>query len=42
MVVSRFEKCDRMTVQYVMECMKKNTSDVKNIKQYLLALGISI
>lgn len=27
-----------MTVQYVMECMKENTSDVKNIKQYLLAV----
>lgn len=37
-VVSRFEKYDMMTVQYVMECMKENTSDVKNIKQYLLAV----
>lgn len=37
-VVSRFEKYDMMTVQYVMECMKENTSDVKNIKQYLLAM----
>jgi hypothetical protein len=37
-VVSRFEKFDMMTVQYVMECMKENISDVKNIKQYLLAV----
>ena len=37
-VVSRFEKYNMMTVQYVMECMKENTSDVKNIKQYLLAV----
>lgn len=37
-VVSRFEKYDMMTVQYVMECMKENTSDVKNIKQYLPAV----
>lgn len=38
MVVSRIEKYDMMTVQYVKECMKENTSDVKNIKQYLLAV----
>lgn len=37
-VISRFEKYDMMTAQYVMECMKGNTSDVKNIKQYLLAV----
>ena len=37
MVVSRFEKYDMMTVQYVIGCMKENTSDIKNIKQYMLA-----
>ena len=30
-------KLDMMHVQYVFECMKKNTTKVRNIKQYLLA-----
>lgn len=36
-VVSRFEKYDMMTIQYVMGCLHENTSDIKNIKKYLLA-----
>ena len=37
MVISRFEKYDMMTVQYVVECLRNNTSDIKNIKNYMLA-----
>jgi hypothetical protein len=35
-VKSRFMKLDSMHIQYVLDCLKENTSDVKNIKQYLL------
>ena len=30
-------KLDSMHIQYVMECLKSNTTQVRNIKQYLLA-----
>lgn len=36
-IISRFEKYDMMTVQYVVECLRNNTSDIKNIKNYMLA-----
>ena len=36
-VKSRFMKLDSGHIQYVMECLKENTTDVRNIKQYLLA-----
>ena len=36
-VKSRFMKLDSSHVQYVMDCMKDNTSYVRNIKKYLLA-----
>ena len=36
-VKSRLLKLNMMHVQYVFECMKKNTTKVRNIKQYLLA-----
>ena len=36
-VKSRFLKLDSSHVQYVMDCMKDNTSYVRNIKKYLLA-----
>ena len=36
-VKSRFLKLGMMHVQYVFDCMKKNTTKVRNIKQYLLA-----
>ena len=36
-VKSRFLKLDSSHVQYVMDCMKNNTSYVRNIKKYLLA-----
>ena len=35
-VKSRLMKLDSMHIQYVLDCLKENTSDVKNIKQYLL------
>ena len=34
---SRFMKLDSSHVQYVMDCMKDNTTYVRNIKKYLLA-----
>ena len=37
MVMSRFEKYDMNTIQYVVNCMNENSSDVRNIKSYLLA-----
>ena len=36
-VRSQFMKLDFMHIEYVLDCMKKNGSKVRNIKQYLLA-----
>ena len=36
-VKSRLMKLNCMHIQYVLDCLKENTSEVKNIKQYLLA-----
>ena len=36
-VKSRFMKLDSMHIQYVLSCLKGNTTDVRNIRQYLLA-----
>ena len=36
-VKSRFLKLDSSNVQYVIDCMKNNTTYVRNIKKYLLA-----
>lgn len=36
-VKSRFIKLNRSHVQYVMDCMRENTTYVRNIKKYLLA-----
>ncbi|MCR4752380.1 MAG: replication initiator protein A [Eubacterium sp.] len=35
-VKSRLMKLNSLHIQYVLDCLKENTSDVKNIKQYLL------
>ena len=35
-VKSRLMKLNSLHIQYVLDCLKDNTSDVKNIKQYLL------
>ena len=35
-VKGRLMKLDCLHIQYVLDCLKDNTSDVKNIKQYLL------
>lgn len=37
-VRSRFLKLDSGHIEYVMEAMQKNTTDVRNMKQYLLAV----
>ena len=36
-VKSRFLKLNYMHIRYVMECLEKNTTKVKNIRKYLLA-----
>ena len=36
-VKSQFLKINSMHIEYVMDCMKKNPTKVRNIKQYLLA-----
>ena len=36
MIQSRFEKYDRFTMEYVLGSLSDNTTDVKNVKQYLL------
>ena len=36
-VKSQFLKLDSMHVEYVLDCMKNNAADVRNIKQYMLA-----
>ncbi len=37
-VRSRFFKLDSSHVEFVMDCLKKNTTQVRNIKQYLLTV----
>ena len=36
MVKSRFRKLSYFHVEYVIECLRKNTTKVKNIRKYLL------
>ena len=38
LVKNRLMKLNATHIQYVLECMKENTSDIKNIKQYLLTM----
>ena len=38
MVKSKFLKLNYMHIDYVISCMKKNTTKVKNIKKYLLTM----
>ncbi len=38
LVKSKFLKLTSEHIEYVMDCMKQNTSDVRNIKKYLLAV----
>ena len=40
-VKTRFLKINYMHVRYVMECLEKNTTNVKNIRKYLLAALIN-
>ena len=37
-VRSRFLKLDSGHIEFVMECMRKNTTEVRNMKQYLLTV----
>ena len=37
LVRSKFLKLEYSHIEYVIECLKKNTSKVKNIKKYMLA-----
>ncbi|MCL1882467.1 MAG: DUF6017 domain-containing protein, partial [Defluviitaleaceae bacterium] len=36
LVKSRILKLDFSHIEYVMDCMNKNTTDIRNIKSYLL------
>ena len=38
LVKAKFLKLDHMHIEYVLDCMKKNTTDIRNIKKYLLAV----
>ena len=38
LVKSKFLKIDAGHIEYVIECLKNNTTDVRNIKKYLLAV----
>ena len=40
-VRSRFLKLDSSHIEFVMDCLQKNTTQVRNMKQYLLA-GFSV
>ena len=37
-VRSRFLKLDSSHIEFVMDCLQKNTTQVRNMKQYLLAV----
>ncbi len=37
MVKSRLMKLDSSHIQYILECLKENSTQIRNIKQYLLA-----
>ena len=36
-VKSRLMKLDSSHIQYILECIKENSTQIRNIKQYLLA-----
>ncbi|WP_374197091.1 DUF6017 domain-containing protein [Acetivibrio sp. MSJd-27] len=37
-VKERFESIDSGHIKYILECLDKNTTDIRNIKQYLLSV----
>ena len=37
-VRSRFLKLDSSHIEFVMDCLKKNTTEIRNMKQYLLTV----
>ena len=37
-VKSRFLKLDSSHIEFVMECLRNNTTEIRNMKQYLLAV----
>ena len=38
LVKSKFMKLDSSHIEFVMDCLQKNTTQVRNMKQYLLAV----
>ena len=38
LVKSKFMKLDSSHIQFVFDCMKENTTKIRNIKKYLLAV----
>ena len=37
-VRSRFLKLDNSHIEFVMDCLQKNTTEIRNMKQYLLTI----
>ena len=38
LVKSKFLKLNQMHIEFVLDCMKNNTTEIRNIKKYLLAV----
>ena len=38
LVKAKFLKLNHCHIEYVLECLKKNTTDIRNIKKYMLAV----
>ena len=38
LVKSKFMKLDSSHIEFVFDCLSKNTSEIRNIKKYLLAM----
>ena len=38
LVKSKFLKLNHMHIEFVLDCMKNNTTEIRNIKKYLLAV----
>ena len=41
LVKSKFMKLDSSHIQFVFDCLSKNTTEIRNIKKYLLAVCCS-
>lgn len=41
-VCSRFLKLDSSNIEFVMDCLHENTTEIRNMKQYLLAVLFNV